>query len=92
VTTTAEEITDGSFVNPGLACQVAARPATKNPRPIDHGYVDGPLWPWSYVDSSIGGSGSSITALEGTVLRVPCIPSERQRAPLTSIAQRFSGF
>src|SRR5437667_584574 len=82
-----EKVANGAFVNPGPPAEVAAGPSAQNVRPIDGYHVDRPPSRRSQRDACSdalrdrnGMHGlATATAMEGTVVRVPCKPSRRQR-------------
>jgi hypothetical protein len=97
--TEGEQVTKGSLIDLSAPAEVASCPAANDPRPIDRRYVDGPTGRRSHLDTfgrrprpHWDAWFGPCDAMEGTVLRVPCIPSERQKAPLTSRVERLRGF
>ena len=88
-----EQIAKRSLVDVRVPRQIPTRPASQDPRSIDCHHVDGPIqgpvrihitrWLMARTRRSQLGR----AALEGTVLRVPCIPSGRRCRPNSEAAR-----
>jgi len=80
---TRKQVAQRSLVNVSLPSQVPTRPAPQDSRTIDHGRVDGPFKDPLLIQTKRSrlartrGSLCGRGALEGTVLRVPRLPSSR---------------
>jgi len=70
---TCEEVTECSLIDLGVLRKVVTRPAPQDPSSFDRVDVDGPF------DAGASSSQCGLNAMEGTVLRVPCIPPKRWR-------------
>src|SRR5712692_8592045 len=76
---TGEQVAQRSLVDVRLPGQLPTCPAAEDSLTIDCCDVDGPLRRPSQSDMLRRRLPTTTTAMEGTVLRVPCIPSSRLR-------------
>jgi hypothetical protein len=87
-----EQVAQCAFVDASLTPKLATCPAAENASPIDRRDIHGPHLRRSHCRRCHrnGRHGLvSTTAMEGTVLRVPCIPSARWRGFWRSSVRRF---
>ena len=91
---TREEVAQSSLVDLSVASQVPTCPAPQDTRTIDRRHVDRPFQgPVPiHVLARTRASPLGRAALEGTVLRVPCLPPAPQAAQLIATARRQPGF